>query len=298
MALTDLLGAAVREPRPFTSREARELASDTALEAAVTRGKLVRVLPGLYAAREHSASWQVRSLAACGWMPRGGAITGRGALFAWGVAADHGDDTSVVVPRNYYRNGPPWMNVVSQTHPVGPVVLPTGLVVTSPELALIHAYRWEPASAKNSLVYEACARGIDAGAVRELIDVLPRVPRRRALQVALERAGDGVESFLEERADVTVLTGAAFQRLVRQHRVTVHRERFRIDAFDPVTRTALEFDGARWHASPEQQERDKRRDAMLASIGILTVRFSFADVMARPQWCRAVALEVLRSRQS
>jgi very-short-patch-repair endonuclease len=51
-------------------------------------------------------------------------------------------------------------------------------------------------------------------------------------------------------------------------------------------RLAVEMDGAAWHGSREQRERDIRRDALLATVGWQTLRFSFARLTGAPDDCR------------
>ena len=287
----------MRYPRPFALSEARATVSPDGLEAAVTRGQLARVLPGQYANTVHGESWTVRSLAVCMWMPPGGALTGRAALYALGYIADVPETIDVVVPRGRHRKGPGWMRVVSQTHPIEVQVTQDGLTVAQVELAVIHAFMREPEYSRASLVYSACASGrVDPGHVRELLERLPRVARRRQLERLLDHAADGVESFLEERGATKVLTGAAFSEVIRQHHLVAQGELFRIDAYDPATQTAFEFDSEKWHGEPEYRLRDVRRDALLAGIGVLTTRFGYGDVMGRPDWCRQVALRVLAQR--
>lgn len=297
MTLSEFLDHTMRYPRPVALSEARVTVSPDGLEAAVTRGELTRVLPGQYANAVHGESWTVRSLAACMWMPPGSALTGRAALYALGCLSDVPDVIDVVVPRGHHRNGPKWMRVVSQTHPIDAQVTQSGLTVAQVELAVIHAFVREPAYSRASLVYSACAGGgVDPGHVRELLERLPRVARRRELERLLDHAADGVESFLEQRGATKVLTGTAFSEVIRQHRLVVRGEGFRLDAYDPATRTAFEFDSEAWHGKPEQRAYDLRRDALLAGIGVLTTRFGYWDVMQRPQWCRQAALRVLTQR--
>jgi very-short-patch-repair endonuclease len=123
---------------------------------------------------------------------------------------------------------------------------------------------------------------------------LPRVRDRRGLLRRLVLASEGMESYLEEVGAREVLAGPEFAGLVRQHRLRAGSAVYRADAYHAPSRTAFEFDGARFH-DPRRLE-DSRRDALLASEGVLTVRFGHADVMNRPGWCRDLALRTLRSR--
>ena len=75
-------------------------------------------------------------------------------------------------------------------------------------------------------------------------------------------------------------------------------ELFRLDMYDSVTRTCIEADGKRYHSTPEQHQRDARRDAILATRGILTVRLTYDDICDRPEWCRMIVRQVLAARSS
>lgn len=49
----------------------------------------------------------------------------------------------------------------------------------------------------------------------------------------------------------------------------------------------VECDGAAYHSSPEQVERDKRRDRYCAARGINVMRFSGAEIHSAPRGCAA-----------
>ncbi len=49
---------------------------------------------------------------------------------------------------------------------------------------------------------------------------------------------------------------------------------------------AVELDGAAWHGSQAQRERDIRRDALVATIGWQTLRFGYGRATASPDACR------------
>jgi very-short-patch-repair endonuclease len=47
------------------------------------------------------------------------------------------------------------------------------------------------------------------------------------------------------------------------------------------------MDGAAWHGSREQRERDIHRDALVATVGWQTLRFSFPRLTGSPDDCRS-----------
>jgi very-short-patch-repair endonuclease len=56
---------------------------------------------------------------------------------------------------------------------------------------------------------------------------------------------------------------------------------------------AFELDGAAWHTSPVDRARDLRRDAALAALGILVVRYTYERLHAEPMAVRAEARSIL-----
>ena len=46
-------------------------------------------------------------------------------------------------------------------------------------------------------------------------------------------------------------------------------------------RLVIEVDGREFHASPDQFESDRRRDAVLSALGYRVLRFSYRQVMDR-----------------
>jgi very-short-patch-repair endonuclease len=72
----------------------------------------------------------------------------------------------------------------------------------------------------------------------------------------------------------------------------------RLDAAWPDVKLAVELDGAAFHGSPEARERDLRRDAALAALGWVVLRFSYRRLMREPEACRAEILAAYRQRVS
>jgi very-short-patch-repair endonuclease len=225
-------------------------------------------------------------------------VSGRSALFAVGAIAEPPVVLDATLPWGDHNRDAPWVRIRTTTWAVPVLSAGERLRVAIPSLALVLAHEVEPPATRASLVHEALRSPlVSAQEVATALDHLKRIGGRRSLLTRLARASDGAESYLEERAHVRVLTGSRLSSLLRQHWLNVPGGPYRADAYDERTRTAVEFDGAGNHAGPENWQRDLRRDTDLAAVGIHTARFSYADVVGRPAWCRERLLAILRARE-
>ena len=78
--------------------------------------------------------------------------------------------------------------------------------------------------------------------------------------------------------------------------VDVGGRRFHLDRAWPEALLCVELDGARFHTDPEARRRGLARDAALAAIGWVVLRFTYADVLRDPDAVRAGVLAVHRTR--
>lgn len=294
MSLPDALCLLAVEPRPFTSHELLTVASRHGLEGAVRRGQVVRVLPGLYAGSLHADSWIVRARSALHWAPDA-VLSGASALFACGGLLDPPTRIELLVPRSGRRRYPAWIAPRRSDLHLPAVPWIDGHSMLHPAYAVALGYGIQHPDRRAEIVYGPVrTRCVTPEDIVTAVSSLPRVRDRRGVLRRAAMASAGIESFMEERGARDVLVGAEFAGLVRQHRLTVGSMSFRADAFHGPSLTAFEFDGARFH--DPQRLADGRRDALLASVGVLTVRFGYADVMNRPEWCRELAKRAVAAR--
>lgn len=98
------------------------------------------------------------------------------------------------------------------------------------------------------------------------------------------------DSVLEPRAaPIFALVGGP--RPVFQHEVSIGGRRFRLDFAYPDLKIAVEFDGLVAHATAAALQADLRRQNALLAAGWLVLRFTWDDVVRRPD---RVALEISR----
>ncbi|MFD2093109.1 endonuclease domain-containing protein [Blastococcus deserti] len=114
----------------------------------------------------------------------------------------------------------------------------------------------------------------------------PCLRSRGALGQLVGLLADGCRSELEIWGCLNVLRGPGMPAFTLQHRVEVAGERFILDAACEQVLLAVEMDGAAWHGSRSQREKDIRRDALLATIGWQTLRFGHRRLTSAPDGCR------------
>ena len=116
------------------------------------------------------------------------------------------------------------------------------------------------------------------------------------LRQTIDLIADGCESELEAHGVLNVFRHRSLPPSVGQLRITLPTGIVRLDRAWPEAMLAVELDGARYHTSPEDRRRDLARDAALAALGWVVLRFTFADVLRDARGARARVLEVYNTR--
>ena len=84
---------------------------------------------------------------------------------------------------------------------------------------------------------------------------------------------------------------------VQQRPIVVGGEVFFLDAAYEEVMLAVELDGAAWHGSRPQRERDIRRDSLVATVGWQTLRYGFTRMHDEPDACRRDILATYHARR-
>jgi very-short-patch-repair endonuclease len=176
-----------------------------------------------------------------------------------------------------------------------------GLAVTSVERAIVDTWG-RPAPLRRSDV-----RAVALTAVPQRLCSVPelgielarrrRLPGRAELARLVGLLAAGCQSELEIWGCLNVLRAPGMPPFIQQRRVAVGGEWFVLDAAYDEVKLAVEMDGAAWHGSRKQRERDIRRDALLATIGWQTLRFGFGRLTGAPDACRRDILAAYNARR-
>jgi REase_MTES_1575 len=276
-----------------TAALAREV-DRTTVSRWVASGRLVRLHPGWVALPEMADDRLVRARAAVGYS--GGVLSHLTALALLGVVDVERERLDVTVePGRRVRSGA-GVQVHRSRRPVGRVVRVRGLPVTSLARALVDGWGQAhrpgsgrlPEVARAGVLRAARDRGLTAEAIRAELDARSELPGRADLVRMLELVAQGCHSELEILGAEHVLEVPGLPPAQRQYPVWVRDGRpLRIDAAWPEVKVAVELDGAAFHSSKDAWQRTLRRDAALAALGWVVLRFSYWDVVRRPDECRS-----------
>jgi very-short-patch-repair endonuclease len=179
------------------------------------------------------------------------------------------------------------------------VLVRGGTPVTRLERSIVDA--WPLASGDRQrapLLRAVSERMTTAARVVEAVALAPQLAGKDALRDLLGKIVAGCRSELELWGHDRVFVGPGMPRLERQVPVSLGSRLVYLDVYDPETRTNFELDGAKWHSSPQQRERDLRRDAALAARGIMVVRFTHDRLVREPEQVRLEVLAILAARRN
>jgi very-short-patch-repair endonuclease len=121
---------------------------------------------------------------------------------------------------------------------------------------------------------------------------------RRRLEALIGQLEAGCESELELWGFLSVFDVPGLRHAVRQKVIAVHGRYYRLDMAYEDERVDIELDGYRFHSGRMPRERDMQRDAALAAIGWLTLRFSHERLHDDVDGCRRDALAALAARRA
>jgi len=286
----------IREPQAYAYAELVAVSGERRLRTAVARGEIERMLPGVYAASIHAESFRVRCDAALMWAGKEALLAGTSALHLWEVVEEPPAKTLLTVPRHFHRPTPPWLGVRRLATPPKEVWL-AGWRTVPPAVAIVQGFGALPKAYRTETVYKMLRAGLMSAAdLQRALQSMPRVGGRRRLASIAGSFAGGAESALESEGMRRIFASPEFAHLIPQHTLRANCANYRVDLYDARSMTAIEFDGYAFHGGPAQRQRDLARDIELAALGVLTLRFTFADVMHRPGWCRDRVRAVMRER--
>lgn len=267
-----------------------------AIDNEVRSGALVALAPGVYCRPWDADQVELHERAALVGLGRATAISHLSGLRRWGLPDGAPHPVHVSVPA---RRAPRQTDrlAVHRVARFPPVVRLDGLVTVTAESAIVTSWPLLGVQDRRAPAIEAVRqRLVTPAGLGAALEAHPRLPGRARLLALIALLQAGCESELEMWGHSGVFDTPGLRHGVRQKVVRVRGQAFRLDLAYEVERVAVELDGRRYHFAPEQRERDMRRDALLATEGWLTLRYSHHRLHTDVAGCRRDTLAVLAAR--
>ncbi|MBN1094077.1 DUF559 domain-containing protein [Blastococcus sp. TML/M2B] len=281
----------------WTTRDALlDAVSRSTLERWVTAGRLVRLAPAVFALPSSARDWRVRAAAAL--HGRDAVASHVTALALWGLVEHPPGPVHLTVTRGSSNRGPAGV-VVHRAPGRLESMRAGGLDVVPPARAVVASWASTPdRPVVRAAAIEAVRRRLCRPAeLRRELARQPRLPGRAELGRLVDLLADGCRSELEIWGCLHVLRGPGMPVFEQQRRLVVAGTTVLLDAAVEESMLAVELDGAAWHGSQQQREADLRRDALVATAGWQTLRFSYRRLTGSPEACRREILAVHTARR-
>ncbi|GAB2478290.1 DUF559 domain-containing protein [Jatrophihabitans fulvus] len=265
------------------------------LDDEIRRGHLVRVFHRTYCRPWDADLEETLERAAVASVGPPVALTGVTALRRWRTRAT-APLVHAAVPVSRMTRAQPGL-VVHRVRAMPETVLLDGVPTARIAPALVAAWPTLPADRRRGHVIDAVRSGrVSTRQLRAEVAVATRLPGRRELVHLIGLLDVGCESELEIWGHLHVFDSPGLRHAKPRHWVTTPRGRFRLDLGYVGERVAVEMDGDASHSSREQRGRDRRRDAALAGVGWLTLRFTHDRLHHDVDGCRQDTLATLATR--
>lgn len=285
----------------ITRRCALHVVQHHVLDRAVSGGAITRVFPQVFVLSDLVNDDEVLDRAALAYVP-GAALSHTSALRVWSVGHDPIDGRRHVTtgPRAQLRATSGLIvhrqRDVRCTQPQ--FMVRRGVHVTAIEAAIVASWTLVVPTERRKPAITAVSAGITTGdrLLRALSSA--RKPAGAAeMRPLFELLALGCRSELELWGHNEVFGHPSLSDAVLQHAVPTAAGMFVLDRAYLEEMVGVELDGAAWHGSASQRERDVRRDAALAAAGWLIVRFTHSRLRRDPAGCREELRRILISRR-
>ena len=288
--LSEVLGIAARQHGLITRTQLLALSLHRrSIQHRVRAGRLHVIRHGVYGVGsprlDRTGEWMAAILA-CG---SGAVLSHASAAALWGVRA--------------VRSGPIHVSVPAPRRPRQPRVIVhrrarledrdvttrAGIPVTSIVLTLVDLAAESGRAELETAVNEADKLDlIDPEALRAALPRFAGRPGVMALRRLLDRDSFTLTDSELERLFLPIARRAGLSRPRTQERVNG----FRVDFYWPDLGLVVETDGLRYHRTPGEQARDRRRDQAHAAAGLVALRFTRAQMRFEPNYVEAILARV------
>jgi very-short-patch-repair endonuclease len=257
--------------------------SSKEIEWRLGRGRLNRVMPGVYAVGRSELSAKGRWMAAVLAAGPGAALSHGSAAAFWGFGKEHRGGVEVSTPMSSDRRRP---GIHLYRRPClfqEDITVDHGIPVTTPIRTLVDLAAVLPVIALERAINETDKLGLtNPEALRTALERYRGQRGVARLRTLLDRrtfrfSDSDLEIWFRPLARAAGLPEPLTKRWVNG---------FEVDFFWPALGLVIEADGLRYHRTPSQQARALRRDQTHTATGLTSLRFSHEQIKFEPDYVR------------
>ena len=268
------------------------------LDDEVARGHLMAPFPRAYCRPWDADQPDVLEVAAVASVGAPVALSHLSALRRYGLAGASPDRVHVTVPVGRHPIGRRPALYVHRTRTRTRLRLVDGVPTVEPAVAVVRSWPLSAGPEQRAPAIEAVRRRLVTPAgLHAAGQAAVGMAGRSSLLRLVDLLAAGCESELELWGHLHVFDAPGLRHGVRQLVVVVRGEVYRLDLAYEEERVAIELDGYRFHSGRAQRERDMRRDAALAAVDWITLRFSHERLHEDIVGCRRDTLATLAARR-
>jgi very-short-patch-repair endonuclease len=278
VSLQRVFALAAKQHGVVSRAQLLELGMDAeAIKYRVRRGRLHSVHRGVYAVGRPQLTRRGTLLAAVLSCGPGAALSHEAAAEVLGIRRQKAGAIDVTVPRA--RRGRPGIRIHRAALPANERTERHGIPVTSVVRTLVDLATGLRRDELEAAVNEADRLDlIDPEHLREALDDMAGRRGAARLRGLLDRRSFTLTESALERRFLAIVRRAGLPLPLTQQQVNG----FRVDFWWPKGQLVVETDGLRYHRTPAQQARDRRRDQAHVAAGLTPLRFTHAQVAYEP----------------
>ncbi|MGH2697765.1 MAG: DUF559 domain-containing protein [Actinomycetota bacterium] len=276
-----------------TRNQLRQLGyADSGIQRLVAAGRLERFLPRVFRSTSVPVTWEMHAMAGCLRSPGEVWLSHRSAAAHHDLTGCPKDRLEFLSTRRLRPARGHLLHFVAELPPCDVEVL-GGIPVTAPARTLLDlAAVVGDETLEIALDDALCRHKVRLARLRWRLEELggKGKPGTAALRRLLEVRGDGamVPTTILETKLVRLLRTGKVPVALPQHRFREHGKLVaRVDFAYPDQRLVIEVDGSRWHAGRRARVKDAERDNYLNLQGWTVLRFTWFDLVQRPDYVLA-----------
>ncbi len=286
----------------FTREQLLAIADHNVLDRAVARGSVVRLLPRVYTTPASALDPRIRVRAALVFAGPDAALSHLSAAPIWRIRVPDSQHVHVLTPRSADHRTTEFVVVhryPSAELPRELIAYSGGLPAVRPAPSLVDCWAVLDRGHRRDVVITAVRNGrVSPEDICALAAQRPLLRGRRELIELAEQLRAGAHSELEIFGLRRVFDHPSLPRPHRQFLMVVDGSRYVLDLAWPELKLAVELDGAAYHGSTAQRERDVRRDAALATRGWQVIRVTYARITSDPEGVRRDLATIIAARRN